>query len=161
MVITGVEEMKLSEVMKEIAEQSAGVIVYRINSEGIPEFLLLNGDAIGWGFPKGHIDKGESHKQTAKRETYEETGLKVSKLESGFKHEVKYFLKKNWSTGKQYKTPKLKMVTYFLAEVPYKSKVKISHEHIGFTWLPYSKAKKKQLFNKKLLKYAKDYILAK
>ena len=153
--------MKLSEVMKEIAEQSAGIIVYRTNSDGNPEFLLLNGDAIGWGFPKGHIDKGENLVQTAKRETYEETSLKVSKLEPGFKQEVKYFLKKNWSTGKQYKTPKLKMVTYFLAEVPYESNVRISHEHVGFIWLPYSKAKKKQLFNKKLLKYAKDYILAK
>ena len=51
--------MKLVEVMKEIAEQSAGIIVYRVNSEGIIEFLLLNGDAIGWGFPKGHVDKGE------------------------------------------------------------------------------------------------------
>ena len=153
--------MKLVEAMKEVAEQSAGIIVYRINSENIPEFLLLNGDAIGWGFPKGHIDKGENLVQTAKRETYEETSLKVSKLEPGFKQEVKYFLKKNWSTGKQYKTPKLKMVTYFLAEVPYESNVRISHEHVGFVWLPYSKAKKKQLFNKKLLKYAKDYILAK
>lgn len=153
--------MKLAEAMKEIAEQSAGIIVYRINSENIPEFLLLNGDAIGWGFPKGHIDKGENLVQTAKRETYEETSLKVSKLEPGFKQEVKYFLKKNWSTGKQYKTPKLKMVTYFLAEVPYESNVRISHEHVGFIWLPYSKAKKKQLFNKKLLKYAKDYILVK
>ena len=153
--------MKLAEAMKEVAEQSAGIIVYRINSENIPEFLLLNGDAIGWGFPKGHIDKGENLVQTAKRETYEETSLKVSKLEPGFKQEVKYFLKKNWSTGKQYKTPKLKMVTYFLAEVPYESNVRISHEHVGFVWLPYSKAKRKQLFNKKLLKYAKDYILAK
>ena len=153
--------MKLSEVMKEIAEQSAGIIVYRINSEGIPEFLLLNGDAIGWGFPKGHIDDGESHKQTAKRETWEETGLKVSKLESGFKEEVKYFLKKNWSTGKQYDKPKLKIVTYFLAEVPSNAKVKISKEHIGFEWFTYGKAKKKQMFNKKLLKKAKDYILAK
>ena len=62
--------MKLLEIMKDIAEQSAGIIVYRINSEGIPEFLLLNGDAIGWGFPKGHVDKGESMHQTAKRETY-------------------------------------------------------------------------------------------
>jgi 8-oxo-dGTP pyrophosphatase MutT (NUDIX family) len=153
--------MKLAEAMNKIAEQSAGIIVYRINLENIPEFLLLNGDAIGWGFPKGHIDKGENLVQTAKRETYEETSLKVSKLEPGFKQEVKYFLKKNWSTGKQYKTPKLKMVTYFLAEVPYSSNVKISHEHVGFIWLPYSKAKRKQLFNKKLLKYAKDYILAK
>lgn len=153
--------MKLKEVMKEIAEQSAGIIVYRKNSEGIVEFLLLNGDAIGWGFPKGHVDKGENLVQTAKRETYEETSLKISKLESGFKQEVTYFLKKNWSTRKKYDKPKLKSVVYFLAEVPYESNVKISKEHIGFGWLPYSKAKKKQLFNKKLLKYAKDYILSK
>ena len=152
--------MKLLEVMKETAEQSAGIILYRKKNDVI-EYLLLNGDAIGWGFPKGHIDDGESHKQTAKRETYEETGLKVSKLESGFKQEVKYFLKKNWSTGKQYDKPKLKIVTYFLAEVPSKAKVKISNEHVGFEWFTYGKAKKKQLFNKKLLKYAKDYILAK
>ena len=83
--------MKLSEVMKEIAEQSAGIIVYRINSEGDPEFLLLNGDAIGWGFPKGHVDKGETLVQTAKRETYEETSLNISKLNPGFKQEVTYF----------------------------------------------------------------------
>ena len=152
--------MKLLEVMKETAEQSAGIILYRKKNDVI-EYLLLNGDAIGWGFPKGHIDDGESHKQTAKRETYEETGLKVSKLESGFKQEVKYFLKKNWSTGKQYDKPKLKIVTYFLAEVPSKAKVKISNEHVGFEWFTYGKAKKKQMFNKKLLKYAKDYILAK
>ena len=160
MVIVWVEEMKLLEIMKETAEQSAGIILYRRKNDVI-EYLLLNGDAIGWGFPKGHIDDGESHKQTAKRETYEETGLKVSKLESGFKQEVKYFLKKNWSTGKQYKKPKLKIVTYFLAKVPSNAKVKISHEHIGFEWFTYGKAKKKQMFNKKLLKYAKDYILAK
>ena len=153
--------MKLKEVMKEIAEQSAGIIVYRKNSEDVPEFLLLNGDAIGWGFPKSHVDKGENLVQTAKRETYEETSLKISKLEPGFKEEVTYFLKKNWSTGKVYDKPKLKSVVYFLAEVPYKSNVKISKEHIGFVWLPYSKAKKKQLYNKKLLKYAKDYILSK
>ena len=160
MVIVWVEEMKLSEVMKEIAEQSAGIILYRRKND-VVEFLLLNGDAIGWGFPKGHIDDGESHKSTAKRETYEETGLKVSKLESGFKEEVTYFLKKNWSTGKQYDKPKLKLVTYFLAEVPSDAKVKISKEHIGFGWFTYPKAKKKKMFNKKLLKKAKDYILAK
>ena len=55
---------------------------YTENSEGTVEFLLLNGDAIGWGFPKGHVDKGENLVQTAKRETYEETSLKISKLEA-------------------------------------------------------------------------------
>ena len=150
--------MKLIEIMKENAEESAGIIVYRVNDENKAEFLLLKGDAIGWGFPKGHVDKGENLVQTAKRETYEESNLKISELKSGFKKEVKYFLKKNYSTGKQYDKPKLKIVTYFLAEVSYNSKVKISDEHLDFTWLTYNKAKKKMKFNSELLKFARDYI---
>ena len=135
-----------------------GIIVYRVNDENKAEFLLLKGDAIGWGFPKGHVDKGENLVQTAKRETYEESNLKISELKPTFKKEVKYFLKKNYSTGKKYDKPKLKIVTYFLAEVPYNSKVKISNEHLDFTWLSYTKAKKKMRFNSELLKFARDYI---
>lgn len=30
-----------------------------------------------WGFPKGHAEKGESPQETAERELYEETGMKV------------------------------------------------------------------------------------
>lgn len=150
--------MKLIEIMEKGAEQSAGIIVYRVNDENKAEFLLLKGDAIGWGFPKGHADKGENLVQTAKRETYEESNLRISELKPGFKKEVKYFLKKNYSTGKKYDKPKLKIVTYFLAEVPYNSKVKISNEHLDFTWLSYTKAKNKMRFNSELLKFARDYI---
>lgn len=35
----------------------------------------LNGDH--WGFPKGHAEKGESPKEAAERELYEETGMKI------------------------------------------------------------------------------------
>jgi 8-oxo-dGTP pyrophosphatase MutT (NUDIX family) len=30
-----------------------------------------------WGFPKGHVEDGETEKETAEREILEETGLKV------------------------------------------------------------------------------------
>lgn len=33
-----------------------------------------------WGFPKGKIDKGESSEEAAKRELYEETGIKKFEL---------------------------------------------------------------------------------
>jgi 8-oxo-dGTP pyrophosphatase MutT (NUDIX family) len=39
------------------------------------EILLVKGKHK-WGFPKGHIESGESELDCAIRETYEETGLK-------------------------------------------------------------------------------------
>lgn len=39
--------------------------------------LLVKGFSK-WGFPKGHVDPGESLTDTAEREVYEETGIKVT-----------------------------------------------------------------------------------
>ena len=45
----------------------------RINEEY--RFLLIkNRRSNNWGFPKGHIEKGETEVATAKREVLEETG---------------------------------------------------------------------------------------
>jgi 8-oxo-dGTP pyrophosphatase MutT (NUDIX family) len=60
-------------------EFSAGGIV--LNSKG--EVLLIHNAAMRdpkksyWGFPKGHIEEGESSKEAAVREVEEETGLIV------------------------------------------------------------------------------------
>ncbi len=35
----------------------------------------LRGGRLAWTLPKGHVEKGESHEQTAVREVREETGL--------------------------------------------------------------------------------------
>jgi bis(5'-nucleosidyl)-tetraphosphatase len=43
------------------------------------QVLLIQQQAGHWAFPKGHADPGESPQQTAERELYEETGLKVEK----------------------------------------------------------------------------------
>ena len=55
-------------------ELSAGGVIYRRAPAGI-EVLLIK-DAYGnWGFPKGHVEPGESNEGAALRETREETGL--------------------------------------------------------------------------------------
>jgi ADP-ribose pyrophosphatase YjhB (NUDIX family) len=54
---------------------SAGGIV--LNKEG--KILLVNQKHLSWGFPKGHVEKGETNLEAAKREIYEESG--VSELE--------------------------------------------------------------------------------
>ncbi len=56
------------------------------------EVLLLNrlGPRDYWGLPQGGIDGLESAEQAAKRETFEETGLKNIKILASFKNIFKY-----------------------------------------------------------------------
>ena len=59
---------------KPIREVSAGGIVFRRFPEGF-RFLLIKDCYKNWGFPKGHLEDGETPAQAALRETKEETGL--------------------------------------------------------------------------------------
>jgi 8-oxo-dGTP pyrophosphatase MutT (NUDIX family) len=56
-------------------EVSAGGIVFRRMPDGVPRFLLIKDSYDNWGFPKGHLEDGESPAEAAVRETGEETGL--------------------------------------------------------------------------------------
>ncbi len=62
----------ISEVVK---EPTAGGIVWRRNAKGGIEILLIQDAKDRWTIPKGHIEEGETSKQTAEREIREETGL--------------------------------------------------------------------------------------
>ncbi len=64
----------ISEVVR---EPTAGGIVYRRDDKDPAKIeLLLVQDSKGrWTIPKGHIEEGESARQTAEREIHEETGL--------------------------------------------------------------------------------------
>ena len=56
-------------------EVSAGGIVFRRRAGERPQFLLIKDSYHNWGFPKGHLESGESPAEAAVRETAEETGL--------------------------------------------------------------------------------------
>ena len=56
-------------------EVSAGGIVFRRLADEGPRFLLIRDSYDNWGFPKGHLEDGESPADAARRETIEETGL--------------------------------------------------------------------------------------
>ena len=45
-----------------------------MNDEG--EIIIVSQKGISWSFPKGHLEHGEDQETTAKREIYEETGIK-------------------------------------------------------------------------------------
>lgn len=55
-------------------ETSAGGVVFRM-AEGSPLFLLIRDSYKNWGFPKGHLERGEQAEAAAVREVSEETGL--------------------------------------------------------------------------------------
>lgn len=61
-----------------VRETTAGGVVYRRNPETKKlEFLLVQDAKDRWTIPKGHVEEGETTKQTAAREIMEETGLKA------------------------------------------------------------------------------------
>ena len=57
-------------------ESSAGGVVFRL-TEGRPLFLLIQDSYGNWGFPKGHLERGERADTAALREVMEETGLRA------------------------------------------------------------------------------------
>ena len=133
---------------------------------GVPHYLLLHYHSGHWEFPKGHIEGNESEEETVKREVAEETGLEDIKIIPGFKKYIKYFFRQynekvSEEDRRAGKTPWVfKLVTFFIAETKIKD-VKISHEHLGFIWLPIEEAIKKTTFknSKKLLREANDFVL--
>ena len=56
-------------------ETSAGGVVFRLEN-GQPMYLLIRDSYYNWGFPKGHLKRGELPEAAALREVSEETGLK-------------------------------------------------------------------------------------
>lgn len=124
-------------------EKSCGVVLFHEN--GRREYLLLHYPGGHWDLPKGHVEKGESEKETAARELEEETGIKEIEFISGYREVISY---------KYHRGPKLstKEVVYFLAKTSAKE-VKISHEHQNFLWLPYNEAVEKLTFEN-----AKDLV---
>ena len=121
-----------------IEETSAGIVLFR--KEGSKKlFLLLHYPSGHWDFVKGKMEKNETKKETAIRETKEETGITDIKFVENFEEWINYeFLWKKELVQKK--------VVFFLAETKTKE-VKISHEHSGYTWMDYNSSMEKTTFD--------------
>jgi len=95
-------------------------------------FLVLHYPAGHWDFPKGAVENGETEQQAARREIFEETGLRVDGFIPSFKKEIEYYYRRQDSVAH-------KRVIFFLARSN-ETKIRISFEHSGYDWLQFDYA---------------------
>lgn len=122
-------------------ERSCGAVVFR-EIGGITRFLLIkNKRSAHWGFPKGHVEMGESDQQTAYREVLEETGIRI-KILPDFITKSQYSIQ-----GKVEKS-----VNIYLATTEDTNTVIQKEEIEDYVWLGYDKAKSR-------LKFENDHVI--
>lgn len=130
-------------------ECSCGAIVYR-EIHGETRFLLIkNKRSANWGFPKGHMERGENEKETAYREVLEETGIRVEFLPD-FRYKSEYSIQNRIE----------KKVIIFLATTKDTSTIIQKEEIEEYLWLKYDKAMNSLKFpnDKFLLTKAREYL---
>lgn len=111
-------------------EKSCGAVIY-MEEKNKTLYLIIKSIRDGHiGFPKGHVEEGETEKQTAIREVMEETGLNI-KITQSFREKCEYSPAEGvWKES-----------VYFLAKVPQK-KVVIQEEEIEeYKWGSYDDIK--------------------
>lgn len=112
---------------------SAGVVVYK-KQHGENIYLLLQYAAGHWDFAKGKLEPGETDKEAALRELYEETGL-TADVHDGFKEKYSYvFMDDN--------DQKIEKEVTFFVGLADNNPVILSREHINYQWAGYNHAVK-------------------
>ena len=109
-------------------ENSCGAIVFNENTEKVLLVKMHNGN---WGFPKGHIESNETKEETAIREVFEETNIKI-KIIPNFEREIKYIPNENT----------IKKVTFFAGITQEENVIIETHEIEDFKWCTYEEALK-------------------
>jgi bis(5'-nucleosidyl)-tetraphosphatase len=118
------------------------------------KYLLLHYQAGHWDFVKGNVESGESEKDTVVRELREETGIADATFIENFREKIEYFYRRQGTTIH-------KEVVFFLIQT-HTEEVKISYEHVGYTWLNYQNALEKLTFKnaKNVLQKTHDMLKA-
>lgn len=112
--------------------------------------LLVHHIAGHWGFPKGHLEKGESPRQAAVRELKEETGITEVALQNDPIVQKYHFEKDGLQVDK--------VVSYFVGTVANKDIIIQTEELQGFAWLTYEQALERLTFSKEVLRQAVEFF---
>lgn len=129
-------------------EKTCGAVMFT-EKDDMRKYLLIKNESGHIGFPKGHIEYGETELETAKREVFEETGLNFMQF-GDFREEYTYTTREN----------SIKTGVFFIGHYKYR-KPDIQQEEILDNWLlPYEEAMKLLNFpeDRALLEKADKYI---
>ncbi len=126
--------------------KSCGGVIYRMN-KGEAEYLVLCGMCgVEWSLPKGHMERGETEREAANREIFEECGV-MAPLAEDFREEMHY---PEYPIGE-------KEVALFLAE--YYGDVKVREGEISnYRWVRADEAKKLLYCADHVIDRAEEYI---
>ncbi len=130
-------------------ERSCGAVVYRIINGEMRFLLIKNRRSTHWGFPKGHVERGETSEQTAAREVLEETGIHI-KIIPQFASKSEYTIQ-----GKVEKS-----VIIYLARTDDTQTIIQKEEIEDYIWLNYEKAMETLRFinDRNILRNANSFI---
>lgn len=130
-------------------ESSCGAVVYRIINGEVRFLLIKNKRSLNWGFPKGHMERGEDEHATAYREVLEETGIRINFLPD-FRFKSEYSIQNRIE----------KKVIIFLGTTTDTRTIIQKEEIEEYLWLVYTKAMESLRFpnDKQILTKANDYL---
>ncbi len=131
-------------------EKSCGAVVFT-RERGDVKFVLVREKSGFYSFPKGHMENGETEKETAVREIFEEVRLSPVFIE-GFTEKDEHPI-----PGKR---DVLKRVVYFLAEYQGEEIKYNKNELLGAELVSYQRAMSlfKHESSKRILKNAMEFI---
>ncbi|MCX5687858.1 MAG: NUDIX domain-containing protein [Candidatus Omnitrophica bacterium] len=139
-------------------EFSAGGVIFKRKSGEILFLVVYSARNKIWGFPKGHLDFGETEKEAALREIREEAGLDNLQFIEGFVEKVSY---ETISKTPLFKGERIeKYVTYFLCETKDQDVVVDGREISDYKFLPINEAEKLVRFHNlhNILRRSYDFL---